>query len=288
MALELSEMRLRQMKNSLEYGSADDGKIFQKQPIFSKPSQFKLKGWTETVVGYQNEAKQLTMCLLLNRKLLNQPYRWAIHININVELPPTIITSMWTTACRTMRRRGLVGLWVREPNKANKVHYHMIVLNDMSKRELERIVEEAMPDRQQVKWRKRVEIIDSEWNYCHYISKCKVSQSFGGHTTQDKYASKRLLFKPHLKFKKYGSIGSFWVRPKKTLWDEIKETERRIAEGLDEPHVRALTQHVFDLLDGTVALHKIERSFGRSSDAPSVQRWINSLFSDDWATAAVH
>jgi hypothetical protein len=42
----------------MNYSSADDGKIFQTNPVFHKPSQFKPKGWTETTSGYIREANQ--------------------------------------------------------------------------------------------------------------------------------------------------------------------------------------------------------------------------------------
>ena len=38
------------------YSSADDGKNYQTNPVYSKPSQFKPKGWTDTALGYIREA----------------------------------------------------------------------------------------------------------------------------------------------------------------------------------------------------------------------------------------
>ena len=78
----------------MNFRSADDGKIFQKNPVFSKPSQFKPKGWTDTTVGYIREANQSAMCILRNRKLMTRPYSWVVHLDLNEELPPTTIKEM--------------------------------------------------------------------------------------------------------------------------------------------------------------------------------------------------
>ena len=76
------------------YSSADDGKIYQTNPIYSKPSLHKPKGWTDSVLGYINEAKQWAMCVLRNRKLMKRSSTWAVHINLNEESPPDQISLM--------------------------------------------------------------------------------------------------------------------------------------------------------------------------------------------------
>lgn len=277
------------MQGSSHYSSSATGEIFQRKPPYSKPSKFSPKGWTDTISGYQYEAKKLTKCLLKNRTLIRHPYnyRWAVHINLNVELPSQSVTSMWTRTCRKLRGRGLVALWVREPNRANKVHYHLIVTNNVKKRDLESMIEEAMPDRGEVKWRKRVERIRSYWFYCHYITKAKLPRYTKGRIVADFYGKKRLLFQPNLKLKKYGVIGPFWVRPKKTLWQEFIEDEKRIEEGLQDRNVRRLVKHVYDMLGQTVKMKDIRRSFGLTSDTPTVQQWIDSLLADEWADSDV-
>jgi hypothetical protein len=263
------------------YGSAADNKIYQSRPLYSQPSRFKPKGWTSTTLGYLNESKKLTMCLLRNRSVMDRPYTWAVHVNLNVELPTKAVTSTWLSACRKLRRRGIVCLWVREPNKSNKVHYHLIIKNAIGKKELEQAIEDAMPNRSEVKWRKRVEPIKSEWHYAHYLTKAKISGFLDGRKVDDLYGRKRLLFKANLNLKKYGVIGDFWERPKKRLWDEIRDKERRIAEGLERPNVRRLANHVYEMLGATVALTRIERSFGLRADSNGVQDWIESLFAGD-------
>jgi hypothetical protein len=46
------------MKTTSRYSSADVGKIYQTNPVYSNPSQFKPKGWTDTTPGYIREANQ--------------------------------------------------------------------------------------------------------------------------------------------------------------------------------------------------------------------------------------
>jgi len=266
-----------------KYSSDDDGKIYQQKPPFRKASSFKLKSWTDTVEGYINEAKQLTLCILRNRRAMNRPYTWAVHINVNVVQTPKQTTDLWTKACLKLRRKGIVALWIREPNKANKVHYHLIVKNNIGKKELEQAIEAAMPSRTHVRWRKRVEPIRNEWYYCHYITKAKVGGYIHGQRIADLYMRKRRLFKANQKLKKYGVIGDFWERPKKRLWQEIRDKEKQIAEGLENPNVKRLAKHVHDMFGGDVPLKDIERSFGYWSEEAYVQDWIDRLLAGEWA-----
>lgn len=82
--------------NPMKYSSDDDGKIYQRKPTNNKPSQFKPKGWTDTVLGYVNEAKRLTLCILRNRDSMGRPNTWAAHINISSDLTPRQHADLWT------------------------------------------------------------------------------------------------------------------------------------------------------------------------------------------------
>jgi hypothetical protein len=226
----------------MQYDSADDGKIYQNNPVYSKPSQYKPKGWTDSVLGYINEAKQWAMCVLRNRRLMKRRYTWAVHINLNEEYPPDQISPMWKKVARKLEDRGIVCLWVREPNRLNKLHYHIIVKNEISEADLKRAIEDAMPPRSVVKWRKRVEEIKKEWRLCHYVFKAKVrGRNKKGILVDDLYRGKRLLFRANMPFKKVGTIGDFWEggKSKKKRWDEIKAIEKKIGEGLEKPNVRS-------------------------------------------------
>jgi hypothetical protein len=216
---------------------------------------------------------------------MKRPYAWAVHINHTEKVPPEQVAEVWSAACHRLNRLGIVALWVREPNKLGKVHYHLLVKNHVGEEALKSAIEKAMPSRKVVKWRKRVEPIENEFCYAHYMTKAKVAgYDRKGNRVADRYARKRLLFKASLGFKKYGVIGRFWEpgKTKEKLWDEIKEEEKRIAEGLDKPHVRRLVQYVNDLTDGYVPMKKLERSFGNYADDPVVQGWIEMLLAGVW------
>lgn len=272
----------------MQYDSAHDGKIFQTHPLFfpSQSSQHKPKGWTESEAGYINEAKQWAMCVWRNRKLMKRPYTWAVHINLNEEFPVDQISPMWQKVSSTLRKAGIVALWVREPNRLNKLHYHIIVKNQITEKALKNAIEDAMPSRSLVQWRKRVEPVKNEWRLCRYIFKAKV-QGYNkkGVLVKDLYRSKRLLFKAKMPFKKVGFIGDFWEqgKNKKKLWDDIKDIEKRIAEGLERPNVKRLCKYVYELLGETVPLKQIERSYGHDDNSRAVSNWIETLLAGQWA-----
>lgn len=267
------------------YSSDDDSKLFQINPLYHKSSLYQSKGWTESTLGYIREAKQWAMCVIRNRRLMNRPYTWAVHINLNEEYPPDKISPMWKKVTRILEKHGISALWVRESNRLNKMHYHLVIKSEMTKVELERAIEEAMPSRQVVKWRKRIEPIIREWRLCHYIFKAKVKgHNRKGVLVDDLYRDKRLLFKPNMPFRKVGTIGEFWEagKSKTKMWNEIKAVEKRIGEGLAKPNVKRLAKYVHEYIDGHIPLEKIERSFGYSAESDSVQDWIDRLLTTEW------
>ncbi len=90
-----------------------------------------------------------------------------------------------------------------------------------------------------------------------------------------------MLFQPHIKLQKYGTIGAFWEKPKKSLWKEIAEGEQRIADALERPEVQQLVNHIHELLGESIPIEKIERSIGTHSETPAIERWIEQLALDD-------
>jgi hypothetical protein len=217
---------------------------------------------------------------------MNRPYTWVVHLNLNDVLPPAAIANWWPKVCRKLNDRGIACLWVREANRLNKCHYHIIVKSVISWEALAQAIEESMPARSIVKWRKRIESIKKEWRLAHYVVKAKVvGWNKHGFFVNDLYSHKRLLFKPKMPFKKIGTIGDFWEpgKTKKVLWDEIKAIEKQIAEGLEKPYIRRLAQYVHDLIGGYYTLKHVERAFGYDADDPVVQGWIESLLAGEWA-----
>jgi len=256
-------------------------RMYQDEPQHFRKQSFKLKSWTETVVGYMNEADKLSRCILRNRQAMKRDYTWAVSINVEVELPAKAVKDIWTKVVRKLNARGVEALWVREPSKSNHVNYHLLVKNEMTKEELERLIEESMPDRVDVPYHKQVKPIDSQFHYARYITKAKTRGIVNGKEVADKYRDKRLLFQPKLALRKYGTIGTFWERSKATLWAEIRAVEKQIGEGLEKPNVRRLARHVYEMLGEAVPIERIERSFGYYSDTPGVQDWIDKLFGQD-------
>lgn len=263
------------------YSSDLTEEIFQRTPAFSKPSRYKLKSWTDTIEGYLNEAKQLTFCILKNRRLLGRPYSWFLTIYIRKQMSAKDAAFMWTKACRNLRRHGIIALWVREPTKRNTIHYHLLVQNDVLKRDLEKIIEASMPSRKDTDWHKKIMANDDRVWLPYYITKAKIKGTVRGKSVSDKYAPKRLLFKPGLGLRKFGTIGPFWLQSKQEIWRKVQETERRIAEGLSDARVCRLARHAFEFLDGHIPLNRIKRSFGYWAHAAAIQDWIESLSVDN-------
>lgn len=262
------------------YNSTPTVKIYQDDPLDWKQSPHKLKSWTETVVGYQNEAQKLSRCILENRKLMGRDYPWDVSINIEVELLPSEIKTLWSKVCRKMRQQGIEALWVREPSKSNHCNYHLIVKNEMPKTKLAAIIETAMPSRDEFPWHKHIDRIRSQFHYPRYITKARTKGVVNGKVVWDKYRDKRLLFKPKLGLQKAGTIGKFWEMPKEAIWQAVKDKEQRIADGLDMPNIRRYAKHVHDLLGGTVPIKKIQRSYGNAAHHLRFQETVTAFYED--------
>lgn len=270
------------------YSSRAASRLYQTKPIFNKPSQFKAKGWTDTVEGFQHEANKLTRCILRNRQLAKSPYTWHVTINIEIIHTPKQVSDEWTKIVRNLRRKGIVALWVREPTKSGKVHYHLILRNVIGKAQLVKTVKQAMFDekkngKKRCGWHMKVKAVDDDWEIAHYITKAKKPGYHDRKKVDDYYAPKRLLFKAGLKIKKYGEIGDFWVKPKKQIWLAIIDVEKRIGEGLEQPNIKRLCKYVFDFLGGGVPLKDIERAYGFHAESDGVQGWIQTLLTTEWA-----
>jgi hypothetical protein len=257
--------------------------IFQRKPVRSKPSIFHVKSWTYSVESYCEKAKELTQCILKNRRLMKRPYRWFLTINFEDVMEPALIKSRWKTACDNLRDNGLIAIWVREPSRTNKVHHHLLVKNDISRKELAQIVEKSMPSRKTMRWHKMIKPVKKGWRLAFYLTKAKLSGVVKGQYVEDYYARKRLLFEANLGLKKFGTVGAFWEKPKKELWQEIAAEEKQIADALQQNNVSAYVQHLYDMLDGTVSLKELERSIGSLvARDPSFLAYIEQLALNDF------
>jgi hypothetical protein len=254
------------------------GGVYLENPKIRSTTLHKEKGWTSSITGYWHESSKLARLILRNRKYLNQPYTWAVTIKIESVMRPDMAVELWRNACEKMRDAGVTALWVREPAKNHSIHYHLITTSHSGqKKQLERAIEKAMPHRSVVAYHKQVKPILSEWYWSHYITKAKVAGTVNGVALRDKYAKKRLLFRPHLGLNKSGKFGDFWAKRKKDLWAEIQSIEQRITDGLANRKVRMLAEHVYALLGSTVSRNRIERSIGFSANHRSVTQWIAGI-----------
>ena len=269
------------------YSSKPTQRIYQKKPPFSKPSQFKPKGWTDSIEGYIREAKKFRTQLFLNRKLTNDGYTFHVVINFDKLLTPQELRDIWSKATLTMKRRGVVAVWVMEPTRSGKFHFHLLLRNKTTKKQLEQAIKDAMPqkqpDQKRSGWRKKIVAVKDgeEWELENYIVKAKQEGYVKGQWSQDRYTHKRLLFVPKLGLKKVGKIGEFWAKPREVLWQGVIDREQRIGEGLQNPGVRKLAKYICHMLNGEVSLEEVLRSYGYSADEPWVQAWIAELVSGD-------
>jgi len=251
------------------------GGVYDANPKARATTLHKEKGWTSSLAGYVYESSKLSRLILWNRRYLDHPYTWAVTIKIEAVMRPEKALQLWRIACRKMRDAGVSALWVREPAKNHSIHYHLITTSHLGcRKQLEKAIENAMPHRSVVAYHKQVKPIQSEWHWTHYITKAKVAGAINGIAVSDKYAKKRLLFRPHLGLQKSGKFGDFWVKTKEDLWAEIRTLEQKIKEGLAKPQIRRLADHVYDLLGATVSRNRVDRSIGFSANHTSVKRWI--------------
>lgn len=250
--------------------------IYQTDPVLKTPSTWRNKSWTDSIDGYLREAQQLARCVELNHYYLENDYKWEANINVEVVLSPAGIKSVWEKACRKLKALGVRALWVREPSKKNHCNYHLLVQDNISEKELAAAVEKAMPDRADIPWHKHIDKINTTYyHFTRYILKAKVNGLWKGKTVEDKWKYKRLLFKKNLSIKKVGTIGKFWVKPKKVLWQQVVDLEKRIGEGLEQPGMEELVVHVSELT-GEPIKH-VERTLGYYSDEATIKDWIETI-----------
>jgi len=92
-----------------DHSSSSVQLLYQDEPSYCKKSAHKLKGWTETLLGYFNEAEKLVQLLLRNRALMNRSYTWEVSINVEAVLSPAEITALWKKVCRKLDSRKVRG-----------------------------------------------------------------------------------------------------------------------------------------------------------------------------------
>lgn len=251
-------------------------RLYQPNPDWHKSSNYRPKGWTETVQGYINEARDLTTCILANQKLMGRPYPWFVTVNIEPELTASEHRALWTKVAQRLRYGGVIALWVREPSESNRVHYHMLVKNDVPKTRITEILSAAIT----VPFHHQIEPVKTRIDYAYYVTKGKVAgyvklPDGTKEWRQDKYAHKRLLFSARTKLKKHGKIGKFWEKPREAILKPIIATNKRIGVGLRQPAIHDLVEYAVVYLG--IRRSDAKRDFGYWADAPGVRLWIKQL-----------
>ncbi len=258
--------------------------LFQSDPLEYRRSAFKPKGWTDTVESYMNEAKKEATLLLRNRKLQGHPYRWDVGINFEIDQTAKEISDTWAKVRRKLKLAGVVAYRILEITTdgngcpLNRVHYHLIVKSHHAKAALERAVDESIP--KGIPFHKHVKRIKNEWGYICYILKAKVEGwNKQGRWVKDLYADQRIMFRSKLGIKKVATVGNFWAnKSKATIWTEIKNQERRIAENLQRPEIARLVKFIDeDFFGGQEPLIDTQRSIGLHADDEGIRQWAEKV-----------
>jgi len=245
--------------------SDNNDDIFQDKPKFISNSLHPDKGWTTSISGYLAEAKKLSGCLIENKRLHGKPYTWLVTLNIHKTMTPISlkewVENHWTRIKRNLGSQKVVCFWAIEVNKKNKIHYHLLLTSNHTKKELEEIIEKSMPLRGSVGgWHKKVKIIDGKSKRIpYYITKAKIEGiTKKGWHSKDLYKRKRVLFVPHLGIKKHGIVGKFWLKSVDNIWTEKKKRAKDIAEKLENGDVKMVAAFFSDLTG--VHLRKVEKT----------------------------
>ena len=87
------------------------------------------------------------------------------------------------------------------------------------------------------------------------------------------------MFRSKLGIKKVATVGNFWAnKSKATIWSEIKDQERRIAENLQRPEIARLVKFIHeDFFGRQEPLIDIQRSIGLHADDEGIRRWAEKL-----------
>ena len=257
--------------------------LFQSNPDEYRQSSFKPKGWTDTVVSYLNEAKKEATLLVRNRKLQGHRYRWDVGINFEVEQTPKQITDTWAKVRRKLKAAGVVAYRIIElttdgnGHPTNRVHYHLIVKSEHTQPDLERAIDQSIPEG--IPFHKHVKPIENEWGFILYILKAKIEGwNKKGRWVKDLYADQRIMFRPKLGIKKVATVGNFFVKSKAAIWTEIKNQERLIAENLQRPEIARLVKYIHEVhFARQEPLKDTQRSIGLHADDEGIRQWAEKL-----------
>jgi hypothetical protein len=252
------------------YHSSTPKKIYQEYPAQGLPRQ---GGW-RTIEGYAYESRQLAQAIILNERY--RPQRYARHCTVNFPgiCDVKLVKQVWGRVTRSLRRSGIVALYIAEPSKANHIGYHLVIASNPSEATLRKAFRQAIPPDATY----TIQRIRSTVNLAYYVAKA-------GH----RHERKRLLFAPHITLNKHGTIGAFWGKPKKALWQEIIARERKVSALRHDPTIRMVTDYLYALVGGATKWQRILRQFATRQPHPETIRkatlWQQSGQGNPYATA---
>ena len=211
--------------------------LFNLNPEQGKPRQ---GGW-KTVQGWSYQAKKVRHCLLRNETLRGRRYTFHVTINIPNELSELEHKKLWKSANKKLKH--ISAFFVREPDVDNHINYHLIIADDIQKARLREHLDEAFPQATAT-----ISAIKSSYAIVTYILK------LGQHK------DKRLYFAKECKLNKVGSIGQFWQKPQKQLWQQCIDRERNIEETAKDIDLYDEAKNIHDLIDGFFPFRRILRN----------------------------
>ncbi len=192
---------------------------------------------------------------------IGRDYTWFITLNIEITLSPADVAALWGKIGRKLRKQGFVGLWVREVSPTDHVNYHVI---SSSAGDADAQIRKAIPAG--IPYHLQVQRFDPQraWLGLRYVVKARTQRHFNGRlVSSDRWASKRTFFQPGVKLSKWDTIGPFWEGTTKAkLWQEIKDREKRIADGMTVDGAEELVEYLDELTDGLWGKARIRRAVG--------------------------
>ncbi len=242
---------------------------------------FQEDGWY-TLDGYIYEADKLSRCVAWARhRYFKDEFTFFASINIMQDLTAAEMKVLWSKVCRYLKGKNVVALYICEVSRrSNRFNYHMLLRSQTPN--LSELVKFAVDD---VKTNIKVEKYDpAEGRFTvRYMTKARTAKYKNGEiVSHDRWNRKRVLLRQELKMRKYGTIGLFWPTGmnKEDIWKEIKEQERKISEGLQQPGAEEYALELHELIQGYFSLKRVRRSVGYFGVPAG---WISSM--DDVVTA---
>lgn len=239
-------------------------KLFQIRPKKRlRPLHYTEDGW-HTLDGYLYESDKLARCVQwARRRYFSSEFTFFCSINFTEDMTATEMKVVWSKACRYLKDKGVVALYVCEASRrSNHFNFHLLLRSRTPN--LTALLKSATKT---VTTNIKVEDYNpGEGRYAvRYMVKAKTPKYKNGEiVSHDRWARKRVLFRQELKVRKYGCIGQFWPTGmnKEGIWKEIVAHERRISEGLQQPGAEEYALELHELIGGYYPLNRVRRSVG--------------------------